>query len=376
MFAYSPRKNSAKDIDEYSTLYPATSSASASGKSNGSLFVSASTDIKNTTDIARSYNKRVAKQLSNDLDNVVLKALAKDPEARYASVESFKQDLLRYLDGQPVQARADSMGYRAQKYIQRHAFAVASGVGVSTVLAIALAITSWQANQALKEANRAEAMQGFVVALFENTGDKANPEDINVRELLDAGVRRADTELVNQPQARAELLGLIARLRSGLGDDREALRLLDKQAMAFMQLDINTPAQLRLESLTVRGHSLRQLGQNAACVRDLAPYLQMAEDLADYCTRAGRPVPKLSLSNAQRRWGSCSAKGAVRINWRLVMAPDFVRRSVVAHEVAHLVHFDHSPQFHALLGQIYESDIAEANRWLKREGRGLYAHFG
>jgi len=242
--------------------------------------------LKNTSAIAQSHNKRVAKQLANDLDNVVLKALAKDPEARYASVESFKQDLLRYLDGQPVQARADSIAYRAQKYIQRHAFAVVAGVGVSTVLAIALTITSWQANQALKEANRAEAMQGFVVALFENTGDKANPEDINVRELLDAGVRRADTELVNQPQARAELLGLIARLRSGLGDDREALRLLDKQSMAFMQLDINTPAELRLESLAVRGHSLRQLGQNAACVRDLAPYLQVAEDIADKAPKA------------------------------------------------------------------------------------------
>jgi predicted metal-dependent hydrolase len=102
----------------------------------------------------------------------------------------------------------------------------------------------------------------------------------------------------------------------------------------------------------------------------------LADDLADYCARADRPMPKLALSSAQRRWGSCSAKGAVRINWRLVMAPDFVRRSVVAHEVAHLVHFDHSAKFHTLLGQIYEGDITEANRWLKREGRGLYAAFG
>lgn len=102
----------------------------------------------------------------------------------------------------------------------------------------------------------------------------------------------------------------------------------------------------------------------------------LADDLACYCAAAGLPLPKLALSSAQRRWGSCSAKGAVRINWRLVMAPDEVRRSVVAHEVAHLVHFDHSAKFHALLGQLFEGDIAEANRWLKREGRGLYAVFG
>lgn len=102
----------------------------------------------------------------------------------------------------------------------------------------------------------------------------------------------------------------------------------------------------------------------------------LAGDLEHYCTLANRPVPKLALSSAQRRWGSCAANGTVRINWRLIMAPDMVRRSVVAHEVAHLVHFDHSPRFHALLSEIYEADIAEANAWLKREGRKLYGHFG
>jgi len=98
-------------------------------------------------------------------------------------------------------------------------------------------------------------------------------------------------------------------------------------------------------------------------------------DLAHYCARAGQPVPSLALTSARRRWGSCAADGSIRINWRLVMAPDFVRRSVVAHEVTHLVHFDHSPRFHALLAQLYEGDIAEANRWLKREGRDLYTRF-
>lgn len=58
------------------------------------------------------------------------------------------------------------------------------------------------------------------------------------------------------------------------------------------------------------------------------------------------------------------------------MAPDFVRRSVVAHEVAHLDHFDHSPRFHARLAELFEGEIAEANRWLRREGRSLYAAFG
>ena len=58
------------------------------------------------------------------------------------------------------------------------------------------------------------------------------------------------------------------------------------------------------------------------------------------------------------------------------MAPDFVRRSVVAHEVAHLLQFDHSPRFHAALAALYEGDLAAADRWLKQHGRGLYAPFG
>lgn len=102
----------------------------------------------------------------------------------------------------------------------------------------------------------------------------------------------------------------------------------------------------------------------------------MEEDLAYYCTLADREAPRLMLSRARRRWGSCARDGTIRVNWRLVMAPEPVRRSVVAHEVAHLVHFDHSPAFHALLGELFEGDLRAVNRWLKREGRSLYAPFG
>jgi predicted metal-dependent hydrolase len=102
----------------------------------------------------------------------------------------------------------------------------------------------------------------------------------------------------------------------------------------------------------------------------------LACDLTHYCDVAECEVPELRLSRAQRRWGSCSGKGTIRINWRLIQAPEPVRRSVVAHEVAHLFHFDHSPDFHALLARLFEGDIAEADHWLKTKGRSLYAQFG
>ena len=99
-------------------------------------------------------------------------------------------------------------------------------------------------------------------------------------------------------------------------------------------------------------------------------------DLARYCGAAGVAIPDLRLSRAKRRWGSCSSEGTVRINWRLVQAPDHVRQSVIAHEVAHLVHFDHSPAFHSLLATIFDDDLPRADRWLKQSGRTLYADFG
>jgi predicted metal-dependent hydrolase len=102
----------------------------------------------------------------------------------------------------------------------------------------------------------------------------------------------------------------------------------------------------------------------------------LEDDLAFFCARAGHAAPPLRLSRAQRRWGSCSDRKAIRINWRLVQAPDAVRRSVVAHEVAHLTHFDHSPSFHALLGDLFDGDLAAADGWLKAHGRTLYATFG
>lgn len=97
-----------------------------------------------------------------------------------------------------------------------------------------------------------------------------------------------------------------------------------------------------------------------------------AADLSDYCLAAQSEIPKLSIGDARRRWGSCSAHNAIRLNWRLIMAPPMVRRSVVAHEVAHLRHMNHSKAFYDHLDAIFEGDRKEADRWLKSYGNGLH----
>ncbi len=94
-------------------------------------------------------------------------------------------------------------------------------------------------------------------------------------------------------------------------------------------------------------------------------------DLLHYTVQANEPLPRLQLGDPRSRWGSCSSRGTIALSWRLIMAPAFVRRGVIAHEVAHMRHMDHSPAFYAWMDQLYESDRKACDRWLKMHGTGL-----
>ena len=91
-----------------------------------------------------------------------------------------------------------------------------------------------------------------------------------------------------------------------------------------------------------------------------------------YAGKAGVRLASVGIGDPVSRWGSCSSKGAIRYSWRLILAPEFVRRATVAHEVAHLVHLNHGPDFHALVAEIFGADPRPARAWLKREGAALH----
>jgi eukaryotic-like serine/threonine-protein kinase len=226
-----------------------------------------------TTDGSRSQDpdaRRTARKLAGDLDNITLKALQKAPEQRYASVEALSLDLQRHIEGRPVHARPQSVGYRLHKYLVRHRWALAGGGVVTVVLVTALAASVLQGRQAMRETARAQAMQDFVIGLFDNASASQQGSTFDARELLAAGERRGDRELANQPRAQAELLGVIARLRLGLGDYHESLALLEKQARVLAVTD-DAPDSLRLQAATQHGRVLRLLGRSRQCVQAMAP---------------------------------------------------------------------------------------------------------
>jgi predicted metal-dependent hydrolase len=99
---------------------------------------------------------------------------------------------------------------------------------------------------------------------------------------------------------------------------------------------------------------------------------RLREDSACFAARAGVSLAGVAIGDPRARWGSCSGAGAIRYSWRLILAPGFVRRATAAHEVAHRLHMDHSPAFHAAVARILGDDPAPAMAWLRRNGASLY----
>ena len=98
----------------------------------------------------------------------------------------------------------------------------------------------------------------------------------------------------------------------------------------------------------------------------------LSDDTAEYAAKAGVTISRVSVADPKARWGSCASTGAIRYSWRLICAPPHVRRSTVAHEVAHRLHMNHSPAFYAALRELYGADPTPARAWLKRHGAGLH----
>lgn len=98
----------------------------------------------------------------------------------------------------------------------------------------------------------------------------------------------------------------------------------------------------------------------------------LSAETAEFAGRVGVTIAGVSVGDPRARWGSCASSGMIRYSWRLLLMPDRVRRATVAHEVAHRVHMNHGPEFHALVDQLVGADAATARVWLKRHGAGLH----
>jgi eukaryotic-like serine/threonine-protein kinase len=173
--------------------------------------------------------ERLRRRLAGDLDTIVLMALRKEPERRYPSVEALVEDVRRHLDGRPVEARPDALGYRAAKFVGRHRLGVSAVAAVAVLLLAFSVALAAQAARLARENERAERVTAFLVELFENADPDASPDGPpTLRDVLDEGVRRIRSDLPEQPLVRAALLDAMGRSYGGLGLGDDATPLLEE----------------------------------------------------------------------------------------------------------------------------------------------------
>jgi serine/threonine protein kinase len=118
--------------------------------------------------------ERLSKRLRGDLDNIVLMALRKEPERRYASVDKFAEDLRRHLENLPVFARKDTAGYRISKFVARHKAGVAATTAVIIILVAGIVITLREAQIAREQALIARSQRARAEARFNDVRKLAN----------------------------------------------------------------------------------------------------------------------------------------------------------------------------------------------------------
>jgi eukaryotic-like serine/threonine-protein kinase len=167
-----------------------------------------------------------------DLDVLCLTAMQRDPARRYQSVEALIRDLEHHLAGEPLDARPDTLTYRAGKFLRRNARPVIAGSAVTLALLAVVAFSAVRLlrarNEVAAEAARTARIQRFMLELFEGgTGEVGPAAEMRVVDLLDRGVREARS-LEGEPAVEAELLQTLGGIAQNLGRLDQAGELLGR----------------------------------------------------------------------------------------------------------------------------------------------------
>ncbi len=229
----------------------------------------------------RSRPDSLSRLLAGDLDNIVLRALHKEPERRYSSVEQFSEDIRRFLEGLPVLARPSSRAYRLGKFLRRHRAAVAATTTALLLLICFTVVTVLQAGRiarerdvARREQARAEEVTSFLLDAFrEADPSRSRGEQVTAREILDRGARRVEQQLAAEPELQASLMHTLGDVYSSLGLYDSARRFLD-QAVEIRRRLFGDQHLSVAESQHARGVVLLEQGDYAAAEVDAVQALE------------------------------------------------------------------------------------------------------
>ncbi|MGD8376706.1 MAG: tetratricopeptide repeat protein [Acidobacteriota bacterium] len=228
---------------------------------------------------------RVRRLLRGDLDNIVMKALRKEVESRYASVSDLVDDIERHLAGLPVNARPATFRYLAGRFVRRNRVAVVAGSLVVISVLAGLVSSLWLArvaslerDRARREAATARRVSEFLIDTFQLADPgEARGTTVTAVELLDSGTRRIEA-LAGEPEIQATMKDVMGRVYLSLGLYDPAGRLLG-DALELRRTLYPDPSEPVAESLDHVGRALHEQGSYDEAEQQLQRSLEMRREL-------------------------------------------------------------------------------------------------
>ncbi|MEE4109401.1 MAG: tetratricopeptide repeat-containing protein kinase family protein, partial [Halieaceae bacterium] len=207
----------------------------------------ASAELDRIAAARRSSGPQLLRGLRGDLDAILARTLQKAPRDRYRSVAELREDLRRYLDNRPVSARAPSAAYRTQKFVRRYWRGLAATTATMLALAAGLGLALWQAEEARRQADRAEAMNSFMQEVLAEADPFQAGADKRVRDILDEASTRLDRRFADKPLLEAALRQSIGGVQLSLLDTGNAEANLTR-ALELLETRLPDDHELRLRT--------------------------------------------------------------------------------------------------------------------------------
>jgi serine/threonine-protein kinase len=262
----------------------------------------------------RERPERLRRALRGDLDNIVLTALARDPQSRYATVAELAADVRRHIERVPVSARVATRRYRFARFIQRNKVAVlgaSSFIGLLLASVIMLGLqarqlaserdkATMQSQRAQVETAKARQVRDYLISLFEEASPlNDSGRDVTAYELLQQGAEAVDT-LDDAPEVQAEMMLALALANRNLLDFDQAADLLDR-ALERLQSMADVPDADYAETLMWRGRVAAQKNDHAMAIDYLTRANALLEDVPNRPVLYATSLRNLAIALANER---------------------------------------------------------------------------
>jgi tetratricopeptide (TPR) repeat protein len=237
--------------------------------------------------LARSSSPdRLHKRLLGDIDSIVMRALRKEPQHRYGSVEQLAADVRRYLSREPVVARQGNWLYYSQRFVRRHTFGVtAGGLFILVIIGFAIAMSiqaqriAAERDKAENESQSAQAVSDFMIGVF----SAADPYDTlgkekTARQLLEESGKQVRSDKGMRPEVRARLLASIGRAFRRSGDPERSLSFLEDAVHLRRQMP-NGGGLAAAEDMSELAVTLRTLGDFDASSKVIREAMALCEQI-------------------------------------------------------------------------------------------------